>query len=643
MSEELEQYGASSIQVLEGLEAVRKRPAMYIGDISEKGFHHLVYEVVDNSIDEALAGFCTHIEVIINPDNSITVADNGRGIPVDFHEKEQKSALEVVLTVLHAGGKFNKDSYKVSGGLHGVGVSCVNALSDVLIAEVHRDGKVYRQEYSRGKAVTALEVVGTSDHTGTTITFHPDPTIFTVNKYDYNTLANRLRDLAFLNAGITLTLIDKRELKEDGEPRKEVFYSRDGLREFVEYIDSSKEPLINDVIHLNTERGGIPVEVALTYNTSYNENVYSFVNNINTIEGGTHLTGFRRGLTSTLKKYAEDRKMLEKVKIEVSSDDFRQGLTAVVSVKVMEPQFEGQTKTKLGNNEAIGAVQTAVSDALGTYLEENPRQAKAIVDKVIVAAQARHAALNARNKILRKSPLFGGGLPGKLWDCTSHTAEDCEIFIVEGDSAGGTAKNARDRKIQAILPIRGKILNVEKAMEHKIFDNQEITSLFRALRVTIGTEEDSKEVNISKIAYHKIIIMTDADVDGSHIGTLLMTFFFRRMRPVIEKGYLYLATPPLYKCTQGKVTEYCWTDTQREQFLALHGANSNVQRYKGLGEMDEDELFETTMDPEQRLLKQVTINDAAEADRVFSMLMGEDVAPRRNFIEENANYANIDA
>ena len=643
MSEELEQYGASSIQVLEGLEAVRKRPAMYIGDISEKGFHHLVYEVVDNSIDEALAGFCTHIEVIINPDNSITVADNGRGIPVDFHEKEQKSALEVVLTVLHAGGKFNKDSYTVSGGLHGVGVSCVNALSDVLIAEVHRDGKVYRQEYSRGKAVTALEVVGTSDHTGTTITFHPDPTIFTVNKYDYNTLANRLRDLAFLNAGITLTLIDKRELKEDGEPRKEVFYSRDGLREFVEYIDSSKEPLINDVIHLNTERGGIPVEVALTYNTSYNENVYSFVNNINTIEGGTHLTGFRRGLTSTLKKYAEDRKMLEKVKIEVSSDDFRQGLTAVVSVKVMEPQFEGQTKTKLGNNEAIGAVQTAVSDALGTYLEENPRQAKAIVDKVIVAAQARHAALNARNKILRKSPLYGGGLPGKLWDCTSHTAEDCEIFIVEGDSAGGTAKNARDRKIQAILPIRGKILNVEKAMEHKIFDNQEITSLFRALRVTIGTEEDSKEVNISKIAYHKIIIMTDADVDGSHIGTLLMTFFFRRMRPVIEKGYLYLATPPLYKCTQGKVTEYCWTDTQREQFLALHGANSNVQRYKGLGEMDEDELFETTMDPEQRLLKQVTINDAAEADRVFSMLMGEDVAPRRNFIEENANYANIDA
>ncbi|MCF0219451.1 MAG: DNA topoisomerase (ATP-hydrolyzing) subunit B [Muribaculaceae bacterium] len=643
MTEEKEQYGASSIQVLEGLEAVRKRPAMYIGDISEKGFHHLVYEVVDNSIDEALAGFCTHIEVTINKDNSITVTDNGRGIPVDFHEKEQKSALEVVLTVLHAGGKFNKDSYKVSGGLHGVGVSCVNALSDRLIAEVHRDGKIYRQEYSRGKAVSKIEIVGESDHTGTTITFHPDPDIFVVNQYDYTTLANRLRDLAFLNAGIKLTLTDMRNVNEEGEPHAEVFYSRDGLREFVEYIDSSKEPLINDVIHLNTERGGIPVEVAFTYNTSYNENVYSFVNNINTIEGGTHLTGFRRGLTSTLKKYAEDGKFLEKVKIEVSSDDFRQGLTAVVSVKVMEPQFEGQTKTKLGNNEAIGAVQTAVSDALRNYLEENPRQAKIIIDKVIVAAQARHAALNARNKILRKSPLYGGGLPGKLADCSSHTAEDCELFIVEGDSAGGTAKQARDRNIQAILPIRGKILNVEKAMEHKIFDNQEITNLFRALRVTIGTEEDSKEINISKIAYHKIIIMTDADVDGSHIDTLLMTFFFRRMRPVIEQGYLYLATPPLYKCTQGKITEYCWTDNQREQFIATHGANSNVQRYKGLGEMNAEELFETTMDPEQRLLKQVTINDAAEADRIFSMLMGEDVAPRRDFIEENANYANIDA
>ena len=643
MTEEKEQYGASSIQVLEGLEAVRKRPAMYIGDISEKGFHHLVYEVVDNSIDEALAGFCTHIEVTINKDNSITVTDNGRGIPVDFHEKEQKSALEVVLTVLHAGGKFNKDSYKVSGGLHGVGVSCVNALSDRLIAEVHRDGKIYRQEYSRGKAVSKIEIVGESDHTGTTITFHPDPDIFVVNQYDYTTLANRLRDLAFLNAGIKLTLTDMRNVNEEGEPHAEVFYSADGLREFVEYIDSSKEPLINDVIHLNTERGGIPVEVAFTYNTSYNENVYSFVNNINTIEGGTHLTGFRRGLTSTLKKYAEDGKFLEKVKIEVSSDDFRQGLTAVVSVKVMEPQFEGQTKTKLGNNEAIGAVQTAVSDALRNYLEENPRQAKIIIDKVIVAAQARHAALNARNKILRKSPLYGGGLPGKLADCSSHTAEDCELFIVEGDSAGGTAKQARDRNIQAILPIRGKILNVEKAMEHKIFDNQEITNLFRALRVTIGTEEDSKEINISKIAYHKIIIMTDADVDGSHIDTLLMTFFFRRMRPVIEQGYLYLATPPLYKCTQGKVTEYCWTDNQREQFIATHGANSNVQRYKGLGEMNAEELFETTMDPEQRLLKQVTINDAAEADRIFSMLMGEDVAPRRDFIEENANYANIDA
>ena len=640
---EQEEYSASNIQVLEGLEAVRKRPAMYIGDISVKGLHHLVYEVVDNSIDEALAGYATHIEVTINEDNSITVVDNGRGIPVDMHEKEHKSALEVVLTVLHAGGKFDKGSYKVSGGLHGVGVSCVNALSTYLRAEVRRGGKIYAQECSCGKPTTELMVIGDSDTTGTSVTFRPDDSIFTVTVYDYNTLANRLRDLAFLNAGITLSLKDMREVNEAGEPRGEVFYSKDGLREFVQYIDSNKESLINDVIHLNTERQGIPVEVALTYNTTYNENVYSFVNNINTIEGGTHLTGFRRGLTSTLKKYAEDNKMLEKVKIDVASDDFREGLTAVVSVKVMEPQFEGQTKTKLGNNEVIGAVQTAVSEALRYYLEEHPRQAKTIVEKVILAAQARHAAYNARVKIQRKSPLSGGGLPGKLADCSSRTAEDCELFLVEGDSAGGTAKQGRDRQFQAILPLRGKILNVEKAMDHKIFENNEITALFQAMRVTIGTEDDPKAVNISRLAYHKIIIMTDADVDGSHIATLLMTFFFRRMRPIIENGYLYLATPPLYKCTRGKVEEYCWTDQQVQQFILKYGEKTKVQRYKGLGEMSAQELRDTTMAPEHRLLKQVQISDAAEADRIFSMLMGEDVAPRKDFIEENANYANIDA
>ena len=642
MAEIEEEYSASNIQVLEGLEAVRKRPAMYIGDISAKGLHHLVYEVVDNSIDEALAGFATQIDVTINENNSITVVDNGRGIPVDMHEKENKSALEVVLTVLHAGGKFDKGSYKVSGGLHGVGVSCVNALSTFLRAEIRRNGKVYAQEYSCGKPTSDLQIVGDSDTTGTSISFLPDSSIFTVTVYDYNTLANRLRDLAFLNAGITLTLTDKRQM-EDGKPRHEEFFSKDGLREFVEYIDSNKESLINDVIHLNTERQGIPVEVALTYNTSYNENVYSFVNNINTIEGGTHLSGFRRGLTTTLKKYAEDAKMLEKVKVEISGDDFREGLTAVVSVKVMEPQFEGQTKTKLGNSEVMGAVSAAVSDALRTYLEEHPTQAKTIVGKVILAAQARHAAINARKNVLRKSPLSGGGLPGKLADCSSRTADDCELFLVEGDSAGGTAKQGRDRQFQAILPLRGKILNVEKAMDHKIFDNAEITAMFRALRVTIGTEEDPKEVNISKLAYHKIIIMTDADVDGSHIATLLMTFFFRRMRPVIENGYLYLATPPLYKCSRGKNEEYCWTDQQVQQFIMRHGDKTKVQRYKGLGEMSAEELRDTTMAPEHRMLKQITINDAAEADRIFSMLMGEDVAPRRDFIEQNANYANIDA
>ncbi|MCH5345730.1 MAG: DNA topoisomerase (ATP-hydrolyzing) subunit B [Muribaculaceae bacterium] len=643
MAEMEEEYSASNIQVLEGLEAVRKRPAMYIGDISEKGLHHLVYEVVDNSIDEALAGFATHIDVTINEDNSITVVDNGRGIPVDMHEKEHKSALEVVLTVLHAGGKFDKGSYKVSGGLHGVGVSCVNALSTYLRAEVHRDGKAYVQEYSCGKPTTELRVEGVSSHTGTSITFKPDASIFTVTVYNYATLANRLRDLAYLNAGITLTLTDKRELDESGRPRHEEFYSKDGLREFVEYIDSNKESLINDVIHLDTERNGIPVEVALTYNNTYNENVYSFVNNINTIEGGTHLTGFRRGLTATLKKYAEDNKLLDKVKVNIDPADFREGLTAVVSVKVMEPQFEGQTKTKLGNNEVIGAVQTAVSDALRNYLEENPKQARTIVDKVIIAAQARHAARNAREKILRKSPLSGGGLPGKLADCSSRHAEDCELFLVEGDSAGGTAKQGRDRTFQAILPLRGKILNVEKAMDHKILDNKEITSLFRAMRVTIGTPDDPKEVNISRLAYHKIIIMTDADVDGSHIATLLMTFFFRLMRPIIENGYLYLATPPLYKCTCRKDEEYCWTEGQVQNFIARHADKTSVQRYKGLGEMSAEELRETTMSPEKRLLKQVTISDAVEADRIFSMLMGEDVAPRRDFIEQNATYANIDA
>ncbi len=644
--EKKEDYGASSIQVLEGLEAVRKRPAMYIGDISTKGLHHLVYEVVDNSIDEALAGYARHIDVVINESNSITVVDDGRGIPVDMHEKEHKSALEVVLTVLHAGGKFDKGSYKVSGGLHGVGVSCVNALSTYLRAEVRRNGNVYMQEYSCGKPTSELQIIGTSDTTGTAVTFQPDASIFIDTVYNYDTLANRLRDLAYLNAGIKLTLTDKRQRDAEGNARSETFYSETGLEDFVRYIDAAKEPLIQDVIHLNTERQGIPVEVALTYNTSFNENVYSFVNNINTIEGGTHLTGFRRGLTSPLKKYAEENKMLDKLlkqKVDIDPSDFREGLTAVVSVKVMEPQFEGQTKTKLGNNEVIGAVQTAVAEALKDYLEEHPQQAKTVVEKIILAATARHAAYKARTEIQRKSPLGGGGLPGKLADCSSRTAEDCELFIVEGDSAGGSAKQARDRRFQAILPIRGKILNVEKAMDHKIYENQEITALFRALRVTVGTEDDPKEVNISKIAYHKIIIMTDADVDGSHIDTLLMTFFFRRMRPVIDNGYLYIASSPLYKVSRGKQEEYCWDDRQLREAMEKLGPTAKVQRYKGLGEMDASELKETTMDPERRILKQVTINDAAEADRIFSMLMGEDVAPRRDFIESNAVYATIDA
>ena len=642
-------YSADSIQVLEGLEAVRKRPAMYIGDISSKGLHHLVYEVVDNSIDEALAGYATHIEVYINEDNSIKVVDNGRGIPVDMHEKEHKSALEVVLTVLHAGGKFDKGSYKVSGGLHGVGVSCVNALSTYLRAEIRRNGKVYMQEFACGKPLHDVEVIGETDETGTTIIFKPDSSIFTTTVYEYDILANRLRDLAFLNAGITLTLTDKRVVNDAGEYRKDVFYSKEGLKEFVRYIDSNKEHLIDDVIHISTERQGIPVEVAMTYNTTYNENVYSYVNNINTIEGGTHLTGFRRGLTRTLKKYAEDSKMLDKVKVEISSDDFREGLTAVISVKVMEPQFEGQTKTKLGNSEVIGAVDTAVSEALFNYLEEHPAQAKAIVEKVIIAATARHAARKARELVQRKSPLSGGGLPGKLADCSSRNPEECEIFLVEGDSAGGSAKQGRDRMFQAILPLRGKILNVEKAMDHKVFESQEISNMFKALGVTIGTEEDSKEANIEKLRYHKIIIMTDADVDGAHIATLLLTFFFRRMRPLLEQGYVYLATPPLYKCRskRGKAEEYCWTDQQKDQFCMKYCEGNEqlmeTQRYKGLGEMNPHQLWETTMDPENRILKQVTIDNAAEADRIFSMLMGEDVGPRREFIEANATYANIDA
>ena len=647
MSEQEKSYSANSIQVLEGLEAVRKRPSMYIGDTSSKGLHHLVYEVVDNSIDEALAGYATDIEVTINEDNSITVVDNGRGIPVDMHEKEHKSALEVVLTVLHAGGKFDKGSYKVSGGLHGVGVSCVNALSTYLRAEVCRNGKVYMQEYSCGHPKAPVAVIGETGRTGTMITFHPDASIFSVTTYEYSILATRLRDLAFLNSGITLVLTDKRDLDENGNPKTETFYSKTGLDEFVQYIDSNKEHLIEDVIHISKTSAGVPVEVAMTYNTTFNENIYSFVNNINTIEGGTHLTGFRRGLTSTLKKYAEDNKMLEKAKVEISGDDFREGLTAVISVKVLEPQFEGQTKTKLGNNEVIGAVQTAVSEALSAYLEEHPRQAKTIVEKVILAAQARHAAYNARMKVQRKSVLAGGGLPGKLADCASRNAEDSELFLVEGDSAGGSAKQGRNPQYQAILPLRGKILNVEKAMDHKVFESQEITNIFRALGVTIGTPEDSKAANLSKLRYHKVIIMTDADVDGAHIATLLMTLFFRRMRPLIENGYIYIATPPLYKCTKGNASEYCWNDDQVERFKERYGVTESdkqfkIQRYKGLGEMNPQQLRETTMDPENRILKQVTIENAAEADRIFSMLMGEDVAPRRDFIKANATYANID-
>lgn len=645
--ESSQSYSAESIQVLEGLEAVRKRPSMYIGDTGLKGLHHLVYEVVDNSIDEAMAGYCNNIQVFINEDNSITVIDDGRGIPVGIMEKEQRSALEVVLTVLHAGGKFDKGSYKVSGGLHGVGVSCVNALSETLHVEVYINGKKYVQDYERGKPLYSVKEDGESADSGTLITFKPDSEIFSVLEFKSDVLAGRLRELAYLNKGITLSLTDRRQILEDGEFKKDIYHSDDGLRGFVRFLDASREPLIDDVIHISTDKFGTPVEVAMMYNQSYNENIFSYVNNINTIEGGTHLAGFRRGLTRTLKKYAEDSKMLDKVKIEISGDDFREGLTAVISIKVAEPQFEGQTKTKLGNNEVIGSVDMALSEALGNYLEEHPKEARIIVDKVILAATARHAARHAREMVQRKSPLSGGGLPGKLADCSEKDPTKCEFFLVEGDSAGGTAKQGRSRQFQAIMPLRGKILNVEKAMQHRILENEEIRNMYTALGVTIGTEEDSKALNISKLRYHKIIIMTDADVDGSHIDTLLMTFFFRQMKVLIENGYLYIATPPLYLCKKGKNEEYCWTENQRLKFIEKYGGGSesgvHVQRYKGLGEMNAEQLWHTTMDPDHRTLRQVTIENGADADHVFSMLMGDDVAPRREFIEANATYANIDA
>ena len=643
-----EEYSASNIQVLEGLEAVRKRPAMYIGDIGEKGLHHLVYEVVDNSIDEALAGHCTDIDVTINEDNSITVKDNGRGIPTDFHEKEGKSALEVVLTVLHAGGKFDKGSYKVSGGLHGVGVSCVNALSTLLIAEVHRAGKLFRQTSSTGRPASEVEVVGTCSDRGTTITFKPDAEIFThTTVYNYDTLALRLRVLAFLNKGIRLNIYDRRK-DEEGHTREDHFHSEEGLKEFVRYLDATRgTPIIDQIIYLDTEKNGVPVEVAMQYNDSFSETVHSYVNNINTVEGGTHLTGFRRALTRTLKKYAEDSGMLAKLKFDINGDDFREGLTAVVSVKVAEPQFEGQTKTKLGNDEVAAAVDQALTTALGHYLEENPKDAKAIVQKVILAATARHAARHARELVQRKTVLSGAGLPGKLADCTSRDRSIAEIFFVEGDSAGGTAKSGRDRNFQAIMPLRGKILNIEKAQEHRMWENEEIKNMFTALGVTIGTEEDSKALNLEKLRYDKIIIMTDADVDGSHIDTLIKTLFYRYMPEIIEAGHLYIANPPLYLCAKGNIKEYCYTEEARQAFIQKYGEGSesgiHTQRYKGLGEMNPEQLWETTMNPETRILKQVTINNAADVDYIFSMLMGEDVGPRREFIEKNATYANIDA
>lgn len=639
-------YSADSIQVLEGLEAVRKRPAMYIGDVNEKGLHHLVYEVIDNSIDEAMGGYCDDIRVTILPDDSIKVEDNGRGIPTGINKKENKSALEVVMTVLHAGGKFDKDSYKVSGGLHGVGVSCVNALSSYLKAEVHREGKIWVQEYSCGKPKNDVEITGDSDRTGTIVTFKPDASIFLITKYKYEILSARLRELAFLNAGIRLTIIDEREVEDDGNFRTDTYYSDEGLKEFVEYLDETRIKLIDSVIHISSEKNGMPVEIALQYNTSFSENIHSYVNNINTIEGGTHLTGFRRGLTRTLKNYADQSGMLSKLKIDINGDDFREGLTAVVSVKVAEPQFEGQTKTKLGNSEVSAVVDQAVSEMLKIYLEENPKDARSIVNKVILAAQARFAARKAREMVQRKNAMSGGGLPGKLTDCSEKDPSICEIFLVEGDSAGGTAKQGRNRRTQAILPLRGKILNVEKAMQHKIFENEEIKNIFTALGVTIGTEEDSKALNLQKLRYHKVIIMTDADVDGSHIATLIMTFFFRYMNDLIKNGHLYIATPPLYLIKKGKKEAYAWNDKQRLDYINewADGNESIVhtQRYKGLGEMNAEQLWSTTMNPEQRTLQQVTIENAAEADHIFSMLMGDDVPPRRKFIEDHATYANID-
>jgi len=649
-------YSAGSIQVLEGLEAVRKRPAMYIGDISIKGLHHLVYEVVDNSIDEALAGYCRNIDVVISEDGSVIVSDDGRGIPVDYHEKEKKSALEVVMTLLHAGGKFNKESYKVSGGLHGVGVSVVNALSSKLIATVHRDGKIYEQQYERGKPINDVREIGLTEKTGTVITFYPDKEIFTTTSFNFEILASRLRELAFLNKGIHLSITDKRETDDNGNGNgnghnlrkflQEKYYSEEGLSEFVRYLDANRERLTEKIIHIETEKNNVPIEIALQYNTSFSENVHTYVNNINTIEGGTHLAGFRRGLTRTLKNYAEKSGMLAKLKFDINGDDFREGLTAVISVKVAEPQFEGQTKTKLGNSDIMGVVDQAVSAELANYLEENPRDARVIVNKVILAATARHAARKARELVQRKNVLSGAGLPGKLADCADKDPSVTEVFLVEGDSAGGTAKQGRDRQFQAILPLRGKILNVEKAMMHKIFDNEEIKNIFTALGVSIGTEEDSKELNLSNLRYHKVIIMADADVDGSHITTLIMTFFFRYMNELINKGYLYIATPPLYLVKKGNKEKYCWSEEERkvavDEFGQGNPASVHIQRYKGLGEMNAEQLWDTTMNPEKRMLRQVTIESAAEADRIFSMLMGDDVPPRREFIEKHAKYAKLD-
>ena len=641
--EQNQQYSADSIQALEGMEHVRKRPSMYIGDVGVRGLHHLVYEVVDNSIDEAMAGHCTSISVIINEDDSITVEDDGRGIPVGIHQKEGVSALEVVMTKIGAGGKFDKDSYKVSGGLHGVGVSVVNALSDHLTAVVHRDGKVWQQEYEKGKTLYSVKEVGKTNKTGTVITFKPDLSIFKdVEKYNYETLSNRMRELSFLNKGIHVSLTDKRK-KVDGNFLNEKFHSEEGLKEFIKFLDENREPLIPEVIAIEGEKNNIPVEIAMIYNSSFNENIHSYVNNINTHEGGTHLSGFRRGLTSTLKKYADSSGLLDKVKVEIAGDDFREGLTAIISVKVAEPQFEGQTKTKLGNKEVNSAVSQAVSEMLENYLEEHPSEAKIIVDKVVLAAQARHAARKAREMVQRKTVMGGGGLPGKLSDCSEQDPTMCEIFLVEGDSAGGTAKQGRDRNFQAILPLRGKILNVEKAMQHKVFENQEIINIYTALGVTVGTEEDSKALNLEKLRYHKIVIMCDADVDGSHISTLILTFFFRYMRELVENGHVYIATPPLYLVKRGSKKEYAWNDIDRDKLLESFGNGASIQRYKGLGEMNAIQLWETTMNPESRTFRKVTIENAGEADRVFSMLMGEDVPPRRDFIEKNATYANIDA